>query len=195
LWDEAKVPKLNKKELLNILAQIFASLIIAQEKAGFCHGDLHAGNVLVIRLKEEVEITYVIGKKKYTLKTNLIPKIIDYGFCRVQIGKVVLTALEKDIDRINQKGPPVFKSRIFQPVQWVKYDDRQPLPRLFDICRLIDSIPVTLQKDLNNAVTPPGYITPKKLIQTFIPPPLGRPDQFETIDQLKERLDYLWTQL
>ena len=78
---------------LIVLFQIFASLSIAQDKFRFVHGDLHANNVLVKKLDAPVTITYNLGGVNYSIETQFIPVIIDYGFARAEFAGKTLTML------------------------------------------------------------------------------------------------------
>ncbi len=67
---------------ISYIIQIALSLYIAQEEINFVHYDLHTENVILRPLEKEdnYKIKYTIDNKIYTIKTNAIATIIDYGF-------------------------------------------------------------------------------------------------------------------
>lgn len=64
---------------LNIILQICLALEIAQEKYCFVHNDLTPWNICLKYLNEPVYVDYVIKNKIISIKTSVIPIIIDYG--------------------------------------------------------------------------------------------------------------------
>jgi len=72
-------------ELIQILFQIYSTLAVLNTKYGFCHNDLHMGNVLLYEIPngQFIEITYknAVGGATISFKTRWIAKIIDYGRC------------------------------------------------------------------------------------------------------------------
>jgi len=64
---------------LNIILQICLALEVAQEKCCFVHNDLTPWNICLKYLNEPVYVDYIIKNKVITIKTSIIPIIIDYG--------------------------------------------------------------------------------------------------------------------
>lgn len=73
----------NKKEIeLNIIyltMMIMYSLQVAQDHFDFTHYDLHTNNILVIELSKKEPVNIMYKGKRFTIMTNVIPHIIDYG--------------------------------------------------------------------------------------------------------------------
>ena len=68
--------KLSIEQIKPILKQLFYALIYAFELRGFIHGDLHIENILINKQKKE--LTYIIDKKEYILKTDQECIIMDF---------------------------------------------------------------------------------------------------------------------
>ena len=95
---------LTEVEKFNILFQIYAPLYILSESllgggeertTLFQHNDLHANNILVYDIGELIIMTYLFDDKniadsknkkikKFSIQTQYIAKMIDYGRCRTQ---------------------------------------------------------------------------------------------------------------
>lgn len=78
-------------DFLNIFCQLLLALEVAQREMHFCHLDLHSNNVLIHRYKEAVEYMVCIDNRVYTVTTNMIPVIIDYGFASIEIDDIILS--------------------------------------------------------------------------------------------------------
>jgi len=74
-----KSNEFNIDEYVFILLQICLTLHVAQSHCGFIHYDLTTWNIIIQRLENEVDIDYVIDDKIITVRTNIIPILIDYG--------------------------------------------------------------------------------------------------------------------
>ena len=73
-------PKFNWADYILILTQLCLSLEVARRKCGFVHWDLTPWNIVLQFIPSPVEFTYLISDtQKYTVKTSVIPVIIDYG--------------------------------------------------------------------------------------------------------------------
>lgn len=70
-------------DILHILFQVIVALYFAQAYCKFVHGDLHSGNVLIKRLAAPVDLAYDIDGVTYTIRTQYIAVIIDYGLARI----------------------------------------------------------------------------------------------------------------
>lgn len=101
---EDKKQVLSDVEKFNILFQIYAPLYILSESllgdgeertTLFQHNDLHANNILVYDIGEPIKMTYLFDDKnitdsenkkikKFSIRTQYIAKMIDYGRCRTQ---------------------------------------------------------------------------------------------------------------
>lgn len=64
---------------IDILIGICLALAKAQQKCGFIHMDLFPWNVIIVRKKAPETIVYNNEQGSYTIKTNIVPIIIDYG--------------------------------------------------------------------------------------------------------------------
>ena len=70
----------NFTEFFKILIQICLAVKVAQNKCGFVHYDLVPWNVILQKLPNKVKIDYFISYNEiYSLETDLIPVLIDYG--------------------------------------------------------------------------------------------------------------------
>ena len=74
-----KSDEFNVDEYVFILLQICLTLHVAQSHCGFIHYDLTTWNIIIQRFENEVDIDYVIDDKIITVRTNIIPILIDYG--------------------------------------------------------------------------------------------------------------------
>jgi hypothetical protein len=74
-----KSENFNVKEYVFILLQICLALHVAQNHCGFIHYDLTTWNIIIQRFENEVDIDYIINDKIITVRTNVIPVLIDYG--------------------------------------------------------------------------------------------------------------------
>ena len=73
--DKFKIP-----EFYNIITQLSFALKMAQQKYGFVHNDLTPWNIVLFRPPSVVEIEYKTSSDSVsTIKTKVIPTIIDYG--------------------------------------------------------------------------------------------------------------------
>jgi hypothetical protein len=71
----------NFKDFLSILIQINLAITVAQNYIGFIHYDLYPWNVMIKSLTGD--FTYSLNQKSIvSIKTNLVPVIIDYGKSR-----------------------------------------------------------------------------------------------------------------
>lgn len=68
------------QDFFDIYLQILLTLEMAQREVSFTHFDLHCGNVMIRRLDHDIEYSFLFDTKMYTVKTNVIPVIIDFGF-------------------------------------------------------------------------------------------------------------------
>lgn len=68
------------KELLRIIAQLCLGLYQIQQQCGFVHNDLFPWNIMLKQLPKEETFTYVLSPEKVvTIKTDVVPIMIDYG--------------------------------------------------------------------------------------------------------------------
>lgn len=74
-------------EFMNVYLQVICALAVAYELYDFTHYDLHSGNILLQRTKnnESVFIKYDFEGEVTYVKTNVIAKIVDYGQSTVTI--------------------------------------------------------------------------------------------------------------
>lgn len=70
----------NIDEFIFILLQICLALHVAQKKFLFVHNDLTPWNIIIQKIKNPIDVEYIIDHEKVLkIKTNIIPVIIDYG--------------------------------------------------------------------------------------------------------------------
>ena len=87
-------------ELRIILMQLFLALEMAQNKYGFIHNDLTPWNVIIYRPLSMTTIDYQVANGKvFTIKTNAIPVMIDFGK-----SKIVVENVHHDFPNVNQKS-------------------------------------------------------------------------------------------
>ncbi len=67
-----------KSYLLQLIFQMVYAIYVAQKTMKYTHYDLHAGNVMVRKIKQELKI-FKIGDKYVYINTDIEPVIIDYG--------------------------------------------------------------------------------------------------------------------
>jgi len=79
---EDAIPDASDVDILIWTIQICSALKLAYDECGFCHYDLHAGNVL---LRDVGKPVYVEIPGFGHILTSKIPVIIDYGRCRVSV--------------------------------------------------------------------------------------------------------------
>ena len=120
-----------------ILVQLSLALHIAQNECSFTHYDLFPWNIIIVSLEEEQNIEYRISTKKtVTIKTNIMPVIIDYG-----------------------KSSIVYNNKIYG------YSQPYKLSKIQDIVSiLVSSMSVMLEKqdinykDITNIITLANYL-------------------------------------
>ena len=79
-FEYIKSDKFNFRDYLFIILQLCLSLHVSQVKFNFVHYDLTPWNILLQFLDEEEDIDYKVDiNKVITVKTKIIPIIIDYG--------------------------------------------------------------------------------------------------------------------
>ncbi len=71
--------KHDDKEYLNMILQILINLRILQNKINLYHRDMKPKNILYKDLDTNVNFTYELNDKKYTINTNIIFYITDFG--------------------------------------------------------------------------------------------------------------------
>ena len=70
-----------------LVMQIYLALLVAQEQLGFCHGDLHLGNIHVIPTNVEY-LEYTYQKELYRVETHgYLAVIIDFDQSRLGVDK------------------------------------------------------------------------------------------------------------
>jgi serine/threonine protein kinase len=108
---------LKDKDIVDILSQIFFSLIIANNQFDFLHNDLHPDNILIEKLSNPIEIEYHLPNisKGVKIKTNYLVKIIDYGESDINREKV-LKGISKD--NVSYDITDIHKF-----VKWLKNDE------------------------------------------------------------------------
>lgn len=70
--------KCDIKRLIDIFVMLTLALGVAQERCGFVHYDLYPWNVIITKTKKQ-KIIYQIGEHIFSMVTDIVPVIIDYG--------------------------------------------------------------------------------------------------------------------
>lgn len=95
-----------KEDKIKVMNQIILAYMMAYNKYKFVHHDLHTGNVLVRKLKDEMKCTYKNSKgEKVTIFSRYIPVIIDMGMVSMEWNGLKLETLNEelsDFDKSNQ---------------------------------------------------------------------------------------------
>ncbi|KAL8166319.1 hypothetical protein V2J09_007818 [Rumex salicifolius] len=78
------------EEAKSLLAQVTASLAVAEAAFQFEHRDLHWGNILLSR-KETPELQFTLEGKQFSIKTSgLSVSVIDFTLSRLNTGNIIL---------------------------------------------------------------------------------------------------------
>jgi hypothetical protein len=81
------INKLELSEVINILKQLLLAQLYIFNKTGFLHNDIHLGNILVKKSKEDITLNYKINiidnnipinKHRINIITNFLPLISDF---------------------------------------------------------------------------------------------------------------------
>jgi len=104
-------------EFLNIILQICLALEVAQERCCFVHNDLTPWNICLKYLNEPKYIDYKIKNKIISIKTSIIPVIIDYGKSHVihnnqHYGIINMFKYSKSFDMIS-----IFITSVYQLIK------------------------------------------------------------------------------
>ena len=125
-------------DIYQLWCQLVCSLAIAYNKYKFIHGDLHGENVLVSKLRNPQDITYVIedkdSKLKYTIvlkHCRYIARIIDYGHSVVSVNHTRYFPL---VYYRNEKQQIIFK---MYDIENILMNDNDFYPQFYDIVRLM----------------------------------------------------------
>lgn len=71
-------------DIMCVYMQVMMAMEMAFRAYGFSHYDLHASNVLIVKLPGVMLIPYVINDQDVYVKIRYLVKIIDYGFARIE---------------------------------------------------------------------------------------------------------------
>ena len=84
LFDYIKSSSFRLDEYYLIIVQLLLALQVAQRECGFVHCDLTPWNIMLQRLSEPIEISYKVSANEVvSVKSNLIPIMVDYGKSKV----------------------------------------------------------------------------------------------------------------
>lgn len=81
------INKLELSEVINILKQLLLAQLYIFNKTGFLHNDIHLGNILIKKSKEDITLNYKINiidnnipinKHRINITTNFLPLISDF---------------------------------------------------------------------------------------------------------------------
>ena len=72
-----------ERNIVNILIILMYNLQVANDKYDFTHYDLHLGNILVVELNEPQTVNIDYKNDKFSIVTDVMPYIIDYGRCYI----------------------------------------------------------------------------------------------------------------
>ncbi len=66
-------------DIVNVMILVLYALQVAQDKMDFTHYDLHAKNILVVKLSKDKEYSMIYKDETINIITGVVPHIIDYG--------------------------------------------------------------------------------------------------------------------
>lgn len=75
--------------IINLMILVLYALQEAQDKMDFTHYDLHAKNILVVKLSELKEYNLVYKDEMIKIITDVVPHIIDYGRSHINPGTAI----------------------------------------------------------------------------------------------------------
>jgi hypothetical protein len=76
---------INYEEWLGIYVQLLIALEVGQREIGFCHYDLHIGNVICRQLNTNYHYSVNLDSITYDITSGCIPTIIDFGMSTARI--------------------------------------------------------------------------------------------------------------
>jgi hypothetical protein len=78
-------------DIINVLSQVFFSLLIANYYFDFLHNDLHPDNIMIVELSDPIEFQYDLPlvNKKIKMKIKYLVKILDFGESDINRVKVI----------------------------------------------------------------------------------------------------------
>lgn len=79
LFDYIKSKRFNLNDFIFILLQLCLAIKVAQNECYFVHYDLTSWNIVLQKQKHEIDVEYEIDGYVYSVRTNIVPVIIDYG--------------------------------------------------------------------------------------------------------------------
>ena len=100
------------EEIISIINQIIGSMILAFEKLGFIHGDLHPGNVLIKKTKRD-KIKYKYNDIEFEIQTNGI-EIVIFDFDRSNFSGNFGMLLNEILTFINLYDSYLMESKILK---------------------------------------------------------------------------------
>jgi predicted unusual protein kinase regulating ubiquinone biosynthesis (AarF/ABC1/UbiB family) len=100
------------EEIISILNQVICSMVLAFEKFGFIHGDLHPGNVL-IKKTERDKIKYKYNNMESEIKMNGI-QILIFDFDRSNFSADFGMLLNEILTFINLYDSYLLESKILK---------------------------------------------------------------------------------
>ena len=79
----------NDDDIISALAQIFLSIEIAAKELNFSHYDLHYQNIMIVKMKTPVIVSYQLNNNYINFYTYYLVKIIDYGYSVAKYNNIV----------------------------------------------------------------------------------------------------------
>jgi hypothetical protein len=135
-----KNKKITFDQWLGIFIQLLVALEVGQREIGFCHYDLHAGNVLCRKIEKEYKYSVNLDNTTYDITSECIPTIIDFGMTTVKFNNGFETINIKTIfnysvtaggslEHILHSGTDMFR---FLVHSYMKCDFKKEMIKLFD---------------------------------------------------------------
>jgi len=100
------------EEIISILNQVICSMVLAFEKFGFIHGDLHPGNVLIKKTGRD-KIKYKYNNMESEIKTNGI-QILIFDFDRSNFSADFGILLNEILTFINLYDSYLLESKVLK---------------------------------------------------------------------------------
>ena len=131
-------------DVIIIFVQIAIALYIAQQKCNFVHNDLTPWNIIIKILPKPVCVKYDTDKGTYSILTNIIPVIIDFG--RAHIVYKDESGISEHYGNVN-----IFSSSTIQDILTLLVTSISVICS-FDLC----------ENDLNTIITIANFLTRTK---------------------------------
>lgn len=113
-----KNPFKTQTDVMTILFILMITLQKGQDALSFTHYDLHANNILVVKLGKIYALQYVYNNKTYTVYTDVIPYIIDYGRSHIDPKsidtKIRDTETNREYEKFSEYQREIWSKKVFR---------------------------------------------------------------------------------